>query len=307
MLIPQKSLIALSVVSCVILTGCGGGGGSSATLSPFTSWGAVQPNSSVTVPGISQSGTYRYDSVSDRVTERTLGASTDGASYSATYDSNGFATAVSITPAGGSTISWSRSAGDTFGVLIANNNVDAVVSADETRYALAANPFAYDWDYQSFGVWATGGGTGSGTYGAISVGSATAGASIPTSGAATFLGASGGRYVNNSGQYFFTSSSMSAATNFAARTVNFSTTNTQVSEDLLSFSVNNNLNIAGNLNYSAATNLITGNVTTTGGLTGTVNARFYGPSAQEIGGTFAVTPAGGGLEGYAGAFGGRRP
>jgi len=305
MAIGKKSLLATSLLSTVVLSGCGGGGGSSATLSPFTSWGSIQRNSSVTVEGISQSGTYTYNSGTDRITGRTLGASTTGASYTATYDSNGNATAVTLTPAGASPIQWSRSAGDTFGVLIIDNDVYAVISADGTRYALAANPFGYGWNYQTFGVWSTRAGTGSGTYGDMSVGSATQGSSIPTSGTATFSGYSGGRYVNSSGQYFFTSSSMSAATDFAARTVTFTTTNSQVTADLLNVSANSNLNMSGNLTYSAATNLITGNVSTTGGLTGTVNARFYGPTAQEIGGTFAVD-SGGGLEGYIGAFGGRR-
>jgi hypothetical protein len=56
----------------------------------------------------------------------------------------------------------------------------------------------------------------------------------------------------------------------------------------------------------AATNQITGNVTTVGGLNGSVSARFYGPAAQEIGGTFALSAGAGSLQGYTGAFGGRR-
>ncbi len=304
-----KSIKLLGAAAVVIgITGCGGGGGGggSATLSPFVSWDNIQRNSSVVVEGISQSGSYTYNSGTERVTARTLGSSSSGASYTASYDSNGNVTAVTLTPAGGSPISWSRSAGDTFGVLIINNNIDAVVSADGSRYALAANPFDYGWNYQSFGIWVTGAGTGSGTYGAMSIGAATPGSSIPTTGNATFTGFTGGRYINASGEYFFTSSSMSAATNFGTRNITFTTTNTQQTPNLQSNTITNNanLNMSGTLTYSAATNQITGNVSTTGGLNGTVNARFYGPSAQEIGGTFAVDS--GGLEGYMGAFGGRR-
>ncbi len=301
----MKQISSLAAVGVLALSGCGGGGGgTSATLASFSSWGAVQPGTSVIVEGISQSGTYTWDSASDLVTARTDGGSTSGASYRATYDANGNATSVTLTPAGGSSISWSRSAGDTFGTLNINSNIDAVVSADGTRYALAANPFAYGWDYQSFGVWTTGAGTGSGTYGAMSVGAMTAGSAIPTSGTATYSGYTGGRYVDGSGAYFFTSSSMTASANFATRNIAFSTSGTQVTADLSNSSGNSGLNMSGTLNYSAATNQISGSVTTGGGMSGSVNARFYGPSAQEIGGTFSLTGAG--IEGYSGAFGGKR-
>jgi hypothetical protein len=209
-----------------------------------------------------------------------------------------------MTPAGASSLTWSRAAGDTFGVLIANNNVDAVVSADNTRYALAANPYAFGWDYQSYGVWASGAGTGSGTFGSMSIGASTAGANIPTSGSATFTGNSGGRYASATGESFFTSSTMTAAVNFVTRSVAFSTASTETSPDLGSFTTNNSLNMSGTLSYGSASNQITGTVITTGGQSGSVSAVFYGPSAQEIGGNFAVT--GSGLEAYAGSFGGKR-
>ena len=303
---------ALLISATAALTACGGGSGTSATLSggggdsaSFTSWNAVQRSSGITVNGISQSGTYTYNTVTDLITSRTGDASISGASYSATYDSNGQATVVTVTPAGGSSISFTRGT-DTFGALIINNNIDAVISRDGTKYALAANPYDYEWNYQTFGVWTTGAGTGSGTYGAISVGAETAGSAIPTSGSATFSGYTGGRYVNSAGNNWFTSSTMTAATNFSTRSISFSTTGTQVTSDLLAVSNNSNLNMTGTLTYAAATNQIAGSVTTVGGLTGSVNGRFYGPSAQEIGGTFSATSGSNALEGYAGAFGGKR-
>ncbi len=302
----MKSLLNMSAacLAVVSLAGCGGGGGTSATLASFSSWSAVQRPSAITVEGISQAGTYTWNSGTDRITSRVDGASQSGASYTATYDANGNATAVTLTPAGGSGVSWSRTSGDTFGYLIINNNIDAAISADGTKIGLAANPYDHNWDYQTFGIWTTGAGTGSGTYGAMSIGAQTAGASIPTSGTATYSGYTGGRYVNAVGEYWFTSSAMTAAANFGTRSITFTTTGTQVTPDLINVANNTNLNMSGTLTYAAATNQITGNVSTTGGMTGTVNGRFYGPSAQEIGGTFAVTGAA--LAGYAGAFGGKR-
>jgi hypothetical protein len=73
------------------------------------------------------------------------------------------------------------------------------------------------------------------------------------------------------------------------------------------------MNMTGTLTYAAGTNSISGTVTTPGGtasgitvsaLSGSINARFYGPTAQEIGGTFGLTGAG--LEVYGGSFGGKR-
>ncbi len=47
-------------------------------------------------------------------------------------------------------------------------------------------------------------------------------------------------------------------------------------------------NMSGTLNYAAGSNAISGTVTTGTGLTGTVTANFFGPAAQEIGGTFVL-------------------
>jgi hypothetical protein len=298
--------VLLTALSATLLTACGGGGGgTSATLSPFTSFGSIQANTTVTIDGISQGGTYSYNTTTERVTARTLGAATSGASYTSSYDSSGNSVSVSITPAGGTAITWNRSV-DTFGFLNIDNRIDVVISADGTRNALAANSFGFDWNYQSFGIWGTGGGTGSGTYGTISVGAATPGAAIPTAGSATYFGVTGGRYVNSDGQNFFTSSLMQASANFATRSISFSTTGTSVTADLINSSPNTNLNLSGTLSYAPSTNQITGTVSSAGGLNGTVSARFYGPSAQEIGGTFSLDSGPSSLEGYAGGFGGRQ-
>jgi hypothetical protein len=287
-----------------LLTACGGGGGSSATLTPFTSWNSVQPNSTITVPGISQSGTFAYDNDPFAITSRTQTSSASGASFTQSLNANGDVTAVSISPAGGTPISFSEAAGDIFGVLAVDETVLVAVSPSGSKGVLAADPIPLGWNYQSFGVWFTDTLAGTGTYGAISVGAATSGASIPTSGSATYTGFTGGTYVSGTGDFFFTTSSMTAAANFVTRNIGYSTSSTQISDDLVNFTSASTLNMSGTLTYSAGVNQITGNVTTNGGLTGTVNAQFYGPSAEEIGGTFSVSS--GGLEGYSGAFGGKK-
>ena len=58
------------------------------------------------------------------------------------------------------------------------------------------------------------------------------------------------------------------------------------------------------MTYIAGTNNFTGTVTTTSGMTGKVNGKFYGPGVNEIGGTYALYGAGIGT--MVGSFGGTR-
>lgn len=309
----SKKLMILSAP--LILAACGGGGGgggagSSSTLAPFVKWSSVAAGSTYVISGDSMQGTYTWNSSGSgavagagTVSAITRGSQQSGATFTETFNSSGIVQSVRIQTASGTDISFARGT-DTFGVLLINNDINAVVSADQTRYALAPEPTAMGWEYQSFGIWVTGAGTGSGTYGAASIGAATPGGSVPTTGTATYNGYTGGRYVASDGKYYFSSSSMSAATNFATRSISFATTNTSLTPELLTSTSAPGLNMAGTLTYSAGSNQFTGNITTSSGLTGTATGRFYGPTAQEIGGTFGVT--GGGVATYGGAFGGKR-
>ena len=178
-------------------------------------------------------------------------------------------------------------------------------SADGENYGFAADPSVIGWDYQTFGGWIDGRGTGSGRTGAMSVGNATAGSSIPTSGSATFTGFASGTYADSNGEGFVTLANSSVSANFVSRTAILTTSNTQkVSLASGTSSSASNLNLTGTLTYSSATNSLattsTG-LTTQGGMSGSANARFYGPNAEEIGGVFAVR--GTSPEAYQGAFG----
>lgn len=291
------------------IAGCGGGGGGGASAiapvsAPFVKWSSIAANTTYAIPGDSVQGTYTWNANTDKITAITpAGAQQSGATLTEAFNSNSIAQSVRLQTAAGTDISFERGI-DTFGVLIINNNVNALVSANGTNILLSANPTAFGWDYQSYGVWATGAGTGSGTYGAASVGAPTAGGSVPTTGTATYTGSTGGRQVAADGSYFFTSSNMSAATNFATRSISFSTSGTLTTPNLITQAVAPALNMTGTLTYAAGANQFTGNVSTTSGLAGTATGRFYGPAAQEIGGTFGLTGAG--ISAYVGAFGGKR-
>jgi hypothetical protein len=299
----KKTFKLTLVVSAVALLAACGGGGKSATLAPFTSWADLQPNKTIQVDGISQSGVYTYDIGRNVVVGRSITPASGGASYQTKLDSANNATQTVINPAGASSVSWDR-AKDFYGYLIINPAVDVLVSADGSRRALAANPYDYGWSYQSFGVWSTGVGTGSGTYGVISVGAMTPGAAIPTNGVASYVGTSGGQYIDRSGRDYTVGADMRANVNFSTRSIAFETSGTGQTRDLINVSGNSGLDMRGNLSYSPSNNSIVGGVSTRNGLNGSVTARFYGPSAQEIGGTFSLEN--GGIEGYVGAFGGKR-
>ena len=265
----------------------------------------------IQINGSSQQVSYIYNTGTQKVTSLsavTPFAST--ASYVGTYAADGATTKAVMTSASGTAITIDTTKGDTIGYLRAFPNIAVGVTSNRQDFVLSASPSTYGWDYQTFGVWTTGGGTGNGTAGVASVGAETSGSAIPVSGTGSFTGFSGGRYVDSTGADFYVGSNMTATTNFGTRSIAFATTGSSTSADLSTSTSNPNLNTSGTLTYSAGVNQFTGALTSVGGgvsnaaMTGNATGKFYGPTAQEIGGTFAVS--GGGTTGYLGAFGGKR-
>jgi hypothetical protein len=295
-----------------LLTACGGGGGggSSATLAPFVKFSSIAVPGAVQINGSSQQVDYTYNNGTRRITSiSAVTPFTSGATYVGTYDSNGLTTKAALTSATGTPLTVDTTSGGVISYLAAFPNVSVGISANRLDYVLSARPQAYNWDYQTFGVWETGSSTGIGTVGAATIGAETPGSAIPVSGTGNFAGVSGGRYADSTGATTFVGSDMYATVNFATRSIGFSTTFTRTSTDLISSTSNTNLNTSGTLTYSAGVNQFTGAISSVGGgasnvaMTGTATGKFYGPTAQEIGGTFAVS---GGGAAYLGAFGGKR-
>jgi hypothetical protein len=160
------------------------------------------------------------------------------------------------------------------------------------------------WEYQTFGAWETGRGTGAGTIGAISVGAPTAGSAIPTTGDVTFTGATVGLYLDASGANdYVTASDLTVDADFAARSLAFTTANTEKIHVLTAVTSGApDLDLSGTLTYAAGTNSFSGALTAAGGMSGNTQGRFYGPSAEELGGVFALSGSSG-VESYAGAYG----
>lgn len=292
----------------LLITSCAGGGGGGGSTggggTSFTSWSAVGPNSTIIVPGYSRQVNFTQDVGTGKITSvGTITGFSSGASFTGTYNSAGDLTALSINPAGGTTVSFSTDSGDIIGTLPFNSQITVAGDQQGTKAAFAADPFQLGWNYQSFGIWTTVG-MSSLTAGVMTVGALTAAGSVPMTGTGSYTGAAGGFYVDASGDSFFTTADMSAVADFTNQSISFSTNNTQMTSDLITSQPNPTLNLAGTLTYSAGSNQFSGNVITTGNLSGSADGVFYGPSAQEIGGIFSVSNSG--IETYAGGFGGKQ-
>ena len=302
---PRVCLVTLAVAGLTACGGGGGGGGVGVTVTPFASWSAVLPGSTVAASGDSQQGTYSYNTGTGKITATSVGVQQSGATFTERFSATPpyLAQTVRFQTASGTDISFTRGV-DTFGTLNINTYFWFVESADGARNAIMADPVQTGWEYQSFGIWTTGVDTGSGTHGAASAGSPTPAGSIPTSGSATYGGYAGGRHVDSDGSYYYTLAAMQTSANFSTRQLSFSTPYTEQTADLVSSAMNSSLNMTGTLSYASGSNQFSGSVSTVNGMTGTAKGRFYGPAAQEIGGTFSVTGAG--VQAYGGAFGGVR-
>ena len=312
---PSNLLKYLAIVAFPLaLVACAGGGGGGSS-------SASSGNVTTTATGFSGQSTWTSTSGGQVTNVGTYNQATSGLTYTETVNSSNIVQSNSFTSAAGTTVSFNRANGDTItnwatGPLAGKAYYEA--NADLANVASITPASLNGWSYQSYGVWISGYSGTSGTVGGGSAGSLTTGIAIPTSGTGTFTGNSAGVYVTWAGQPYITGSNLTATADFAARTLSFATTGTQalITGGGGSWVAASGLNTTGTLSYASGTNLISGAVTTAGpgpggfggnaaSLAGTATAKFYGPTANEIGGTFAVR-AGAGVESYAGAFGGKR-
>jgi hypothetical protein len=202
--------------------------------------------------------------------------------------------------------------------------IDCVTTPGECAASVNGNTFgkvinALDpgvaWNYQSFGYWLVSLSFGSANATAMSFGSPTPAGAVPTTSGATYNGRSGGVYVDPTGVLFTYSGGMTSMVNFATRSISFATIATQVSPvSGGTLPALGSLGVSGTLTYAAGSSQFSGPVTAPGafgggGLSGTANGSFYGPTAQEIGGVVSLnnTVTAGSREAIVGGFGGKRP
>ena len=301
-----KSLLGLSVV--LTLSGCGGGGGgssSSLTQITFSDWNSITKPSQVNLEGISTDASYSTDAGITKVTSVTNHGVDSTATASVDYRTDNTISKISFATNNG-TVTFNENGTDTIGDT---GNIVYGYDAAGTKFVIASDPLysGNNWNYQTFGIWETGRGTGSGTAGAISVGAATAGSSIPTSGSATYSGDFGGAAVLANGADWITTGTATAVADFANRSLAFSTTNSKYLVPIASspsWTPQSSKNMSGTLTYSAGTNSFSGSVTDVSGVSGTATGKFYGPNAEELGGVFSL--AGSGTQVHSGAFGAKK-
>jgi hypothetical protein len=296
-------MIALSA-----LAACGGGGGGGGSVIqqplapaptahtevPFTSFSAIAPNQTAIMPGLSQTGSgtatgFNLDSVDDSISVARL-----------TFNAHGALSGITLgAPQSSVAFGADETGCATFGACAADN---------AAALAVVMNAADLGWNYQSFGVWMKDVSSTSFQAGAISAGAVTPGSAVPTTSSATFAGHAAGFYFDGAGGRFATDAQMSAVTDFANRNIQFSTGGTVVTDmgaPHNGATANTGLNLSGTLNYAAGVNQFSGNVKTQNDeLTGRATGRFYGPSAQEIGGTYGLGSTDG--KRMLGGFGGKR-
>ncbi len=176
----------------------------------------------------------------------------------------------------------------------------AVVGFDTTDRndgAVIVDPSRSRFEYQTFGVWLEDRRQATGTAGAGSYGVRTSNSSVPSSGSATYNGVSTGVARRADGDAYLTASRVNVRTNFRTATI----TRSGTSANNLRTGVEGT---APELDFSGTGN-VSGNrfkANTSGtGINGSADGPFYGPSAEEVGGTFQATGSGG--VAYIGSFG----
>ncbi len=292
-----KNIILLCVAS---LAGCSGGGGGSGGSSsgavgptPFKQWSQVTPKSTVQATGgytyVSGYGAYQ---------------SPGGALVTATLDANRYISILTLqTPL--SSVSFNTAVGDTISSSVYSTAFVAYNKA-QTAAAIFANPYAAGWEYQTFGVWGNNGSFSvAATSNAASVGAATPASGMPTAGTAMFNGVAGGIFATPSGASYLTTAAMAASVDFGSRVVGFATAGTVATSTYTTASTSAPaLNLTGRFAINPGTSQFSGSVVSAGGMTGGASGQFYGPNANEIGGSFGVANAS--IGAMIGGFGGKR-
>lgn len=297
---------------CVLTTACGGGGGDGSVNSTpppppppfFTSFSAVQPNSTVTANGSSLEGTMAVSS-SGFIPPATVSTPSEtSSSIRFTTDAQRFTSSVSLTGSNSSVSFPSLSTAivnsftDTAGKVVATG----VSNSSRSDQLLFADPYSLGFNYQTFGVWGTGIVAGqTARYGAVSGGAVTTANAVPTSGTANFNGFIGGIYLDTAGEGFRYGANAAFAVNFGVRSISMTTSGDRL------VNVNTNVAYIWNTPLTAAMTYATGSSRFSGTfragnfMSGTGSGTFYGPAANELGGTFFISGSAGKMVGGFGA------
>ena len=156
---------------------------------------------------------------------------------------------------------------------------------------------AQSLNYAAYGLWASGDTAASGRAGTFAFGNLTPGASVPTTGSATFNGTTTGVGGATGGSTVYAlQGNAQIIANFATQSVTTNLTNLGT-QNISTNATSSLSNLTGTSSISG--NAYAGPIAGTG-LTGTINGNFYGPAAQETAGVWQAN--GGGIS-WIGSYG----
>ncbi len=297
-------------ITCLLTSACGGGGASGGSVNStppppppsFTSFSAVQSNSSITVNGTGLEGTMAVSSAGFILPATVSTPSETSASIRYTTDAQRNINSIAVTGSSSSVSFPSTSVFETFVDTAGKPIAFGVRNSSGSDQLLAADPYVLGFNYQSFGVWGTGIVAGqTARYGALSAGSITSTSAIPAAGSANFNGLIGGIYIDTAGEGFRYGANAAFAVNFGTRSISMTTSGDRL--------VNVNTNIAyiwnaplsATMTYAPGSSRFSGTFRAGNFMTGTGSGNFYGPAANELGGTFFISGSAGKMVGGFGA------
>ena len=263
----------------------------------FTSFSALQPNQNVIMSG---SATTISGTQTTNGTVTSVGPENNGASnLTLGFDSQRKLTALAISAPDGN-VSFDRSAGHS----ISCSGGGICSASSPTASAITGDALGSGWNYQTYGVWAVQSGPTSFVLGGVSAGNATPGNAVPTTGTATFFGNSSGYFIDAAGIRSTTSAAMIANVDFQNRAIGFTTIDTTFLNSKTGPDTRKEgLDLSGSLSWAPGVNNFSGQVQTRDRtLNGSASGKFYGPTAEEIGGTYSLS--GGPTSRLVGGFGG---
>lgn len=282
------------------LCACGGGGADgrvNSTPPPVSSpaqlvnFAAVQANTPTSASGITREGSVTIENTG-AILQSGVATPTEGTgTVNFTLDGARQATALQINGSQ-SSVNFNASNANSAQLVLNGLPVAALLSnSSGSEQAIFADPYVLGFNHQTFGVWGTGLVAGAtGRYGAMSAGNRTNAAAVPTAGNVTYRGVAGGIYTDGAQSRYAADATF--VVNFANRSIDFSTSNQTLTGILTN--VTNRvgiLSIRGTMTYSPGSVTFSGPLTANGQtslrtMSGSGSGTFYGPSANEIGGTF---------------------
>lgn len=281
----------VTMLAIGVLAGCGGGGGGG----PGGGTGGVKPTPGTPIFVAGQT------TQTGAITQAGSAAARTDHSVTLPFDAAGVPDGFRIrTPSGADLGSWDGRQITCSGPHCIMKDDDFINPQDDLGTLINPLDPQVGWSYQTFGYWLQ-----DRVHHPVvfSAGSPTPANAVLDLAEATYTGRSGGLYIVGD-VVSEHRSTMTAVADFGSRSIDFSTTGTQMGvlggtsmDPASQLDMQGTLSLTTGYNFSGTVN--------TADLAATATGSFYGPNAEEIGGVFhcSTCPAG---TSFSGAFGGKR-